>query len=195
MTAAERTLTAAVPRRHAIAITNDSARIASPAAAKYIRRNGRGARRGPRRQFDCKFGRGQRCRRGHRPDLGDEPVSSARDRLDEPRLRRGIIEGEPDLVDSDVEAVIGVDQRVLGPQEPVQVIPGHQATGARDQGVEHACRLFLESGDRHSAADHFTGVGIEAVILESDAPISGRHSFHLARAAILSLRLAMARSL
>src|SRR4029453_17167331 len=86
-----------------------------------------------------------------------------------------VVEREPNLVDGDVEAVVGVNERVLRPEKPVQLVARHELPRPRRQPLEDAGRLFLKAHARRAVARDFTGVGVEPESAEPNRAIAGDH--------------------
>jgi hypothetical protein len=77
-------------------------------------------------------------------DVGQEAIAAPRDRLDEARGRGRILQGLTDLFDCHVERGIEVDERVLGPDRPAQVVAADQLAGMAHELTEDLRWLALQ---------------------------------------------------
>src|SRR6266516_3532475 len=78
-----------------------------------------------------------------RLDVGEEPITAARDGLDEARVLGRIAERFANLIDCFVEAVVKIHDRA-GPESAAQFLPGHQFSRFLEQHCQHLERLLLQ---------------------------------------------------
>jgi len=85
-----------------------------------------------------RFGYGG-SRRGRRNNLhrGDEPVAAPRQRLDVARFIRRVAQRPAQRLDGRVDAVLELDNRVVRPQAPLQLLACHQFARTRQQHGQH----------------------------------------------------------
>src|SRR6185503_1398836 len=100
---------------------------------------------------DVDHGAGQRAR---------EPIAALRQRLDELRRIRVIVERLAQLGDGGVEARLGVNERRRAPQLRTQLVPSDDDAGPSKKNHEQSKRQILQLHADAAAPEH-TGIGID----------------------------------
>jgi hypothetical protein len=70
-----------------------------------------------------------------------EPVAAARQRLDESRCIGGVAQRLAELANTEVESLLEVDQRAVGPHVVPDLAAGEHLPAATDEELEHLERL------------------------------------------------------
>ena len=91
--------------------------------------------------MDGRFG--LRARRVDRFNVGQEPVTAARDCLDETRILCRVTERFANFIDRLVEAVVEIHDRPR-PESAAQFVSAHQLSGALEQHGQNLERLLLQ---------------------------------------------------
>jgi len=83
----------------------------------------------------------------HRGDgnFGQEAVAAAGDGFDEAWVVSRVAESLANLVDGFIEAVIEVDERIGGPEAPLQFLPGDDLAAVLEEHGENLKGLLLEA--------------------------------------------------
>ena len=74
----------------------------------------------------------------------DEPVADLRHGLQKPRSRRRIPKRLPDLLNRRIQALVELDELVLGPEAVLELLSGDDLAGLLEQSLEDAERLVLQ---------------------------------------------------
>ena len=99
-------------------------------------------------------------------DLGNKPIAAPRNRFDESRSRCRVSQDLAETLDRRVEAVLEIDERVIGPYRPPQLVARDEASSMRDQDAEDSKRLL---GHEHAvgAVPQLARGQIQPVLSES----------------------------
>jgi hypothetical protein len=96
------------------------------------------------------------CRFASR-NRGDEAISMPRDRFDEPRILRVIVESGAELFQDDVEASLEVDMRIGWPKILSQLLARNDLAGSLQKQNKHTKGLVLDFDAHAVAGQRVTG--------------------------------------
>src|SRR5713226_7492232 len=114
---------------------------------------------------------------GYFLDRRDKPIPVARQGLDEAGIVRGVAQGLPEPHDGGIQAMIEVDECVIGPKPLSQLLSCNDFASLFEQDGENATGLFLEP-DLTALLAEFTGPQIHFVYAEADKLLSQGRLFH-----------------
>src|SRR5260370_29606973 len=77
-------------------------------------------------------------------NLGQEAVAAARDRFNEAWTLGGVAQGFAKPADGVVEAVFELDERILGPEPLLKLLPGDDLAGMLEESEQNLQRLLVE---------------------------------------------------
>jgi hypothetical protein len=83
-------------------------------------------------------------------DLGDQPIAPAGHGLDIFRLFRGVAESSTQRSNGNIDGVVEVDCRVVGPQTLPDLLAGCHLAVALNEQAQHLEWLFLEHQGTHA---------------------------------------------
>src|SRR5580765_8305173 len=108
-------------------------------------------------------------------DRNKQPIPAARNRLDESRRVRRILQGLTQSADRGVQPMIEVDERPFGPEPEPELFATDHFTGPFEQGGQEGKRLVGEQV-RAAFAPQLSRLGVELKWSEAEHPWSGlRH--------------------
>src|SRR5262249_13788103 len=124
-------------------------------------------------------------------DWCDEPVATARNRLDESRIVGGIAKRLAQLVYGGVQAVVVVDEGVGGPPALAQIFAAYQFPGALEQVQQKLERLAGQARAVVSVLAQLAGAAVKLVDAEAEQTASVRQTAPSPWLAIILLRSSM----
>ena len=77
--------------------------------------------------------------------VGCEPIPATRDGLDPARIVGGIRQRRSESIDRRVQALLELNERIVGPQPLAQFVPGDHFSRPLDQHRKNPKRLFLKA--------------------------------------------------
>ncbi|MEJ1937493.1 hypothetical protein WDZ92_45440, partial [Nostoc sp. NIES-2111] len=104
----------------------------------------------------------------------DEAVALFGESFDELGFAGGLAEGEADLADGVVQALVEFDVGAMGPEGELDFFPRHEAASGSEENFQDASWLWGELGGE-AGVEEFSGRGVEFEVSEAQPVVFRGH--------------------